>query len=210
MPIANNRRIERYTALATPAIETPIANERNPFFPGGQPGLRPPSPSSSMKASASVADLGASQQYQHFPAQAARIPPSHSQLHLDSHITSQPKGTHSPSGYATPNQQTQPNSLYNSPHSANKGRESSWPLEGFTDLHLSGSEPRIFPGVVSRKQRRDSIRKDSGTESDEHALMMLKKEKEASNRSVTTLDGEGLGETEMEASDAEEEMGGLE
>jgi AMP deaminase len=35
-------------------------------------------------------------------------------------------------------------------------RETSWPGEGYGDLHLSGSEPRIFPGVVSRTQRRGS------------------------------------------------------
>jgi AMP deaminase len=35
-------------------------------------------------------------------------------------------------------------------------------------LHLSGSEPRIFPGVVSRTQRRDSqVRKSSWSETDE-------------------------------------------
>ncbi|KAA8564636.1 hypothetical protein MFRU_013g01830 [Monilinia fructicola] len=175
--------IERYTALATPAIETTAPAEGKSFFPGP----RPHSPTSSMKASASVVDNGPSQQYQQHPAQAARIPPSHSQLHLDAHFKPHQKGSDSPSGYATPNQNTQPNSSFNSPLSANRGRE-SWGLEpGFSDLHLSGSEPRIFPGLVSRKQRRDSIRKNSVTESDEHALMMLKRG--TNNKSTTTMDG---------------------
>jgi len=45
-------------------------------------------------------------------------------------------------------------------------REASWPVEGFGDLHLSGSEPRIFPGLVSRSQRRDSQRQGSSSEAD--------------------------------------------
>jgi AMP deaminase len=158
-----------------------------------------------MKASASVVDLGSSQHYQQFPAQAARHP-AHSQLHLDAHGGSNAKSIASPSGYATPNHQTQPNSSFNSPISAAKGRETSWPIEGFSDLHLSGSEPRIFPGVVSRKQRRESIRKNSGTESDEHALMMLRRS--ADNKSSATLDMK-VDEADAEKSDAEmEEAGG--
>lgn len=44
----------------------------------------------------------------------------------------------------------------------------SWPLESFGDLRLSGSEPKIFPGLVSRTQRKDSlnVRKGSGSEGD--------------------------------------------
>jgi AMP deaminase len=58
-------------------------------------------------------------------------------------------------------------SILSSPHLKSTTRESSWPLEGFADLHLSGSEPRIFPGVVSRTQRRDSlVRKGSVSETD--------------------------------------------
>lgn len=157
-----------------------------------------------MKASASVVDHAPSQPYQQHPVQAARIPPSHSQLHLDSHFNFKPhqKSTDSPSGYATPNQHTQPNSSFNSPHSANKGREKSWGLDaGFSDLHLSGSEPRIFPGLVSRKQRRDSIRKNSVTDSDEHALMML--QRSGDNRSVTTLDGKVDEEGDGQQSDVD-------
>jgi AMP deaminase len=29
---------------------------------------------------------------------------------------------------------------------------------GFRDLHVSGSEPRIFPGLVSHAKRRDSLK----------------------------------------------------
>jgi AMP deaminase len=38
---------------------------------------------------------------------------------------------------------------------------------GARDIHLSGHEPRYFPGLVSRNtQRKDSMRKESGHESD--------------------------------------------
>lgn len=77
--------------MSTPAIQTSAPVDGSNFFPGP----RPHSPTSSMKASVSVADHGPSQSYQQNPAQAARIPPSHSQLHLDSHLKSHQKGTDS-------------------------------------------------------------------------------------------------------------------
>lgn len=58
--------------------------------------------------------------------------------------------------------------VLSSPHLAGIGREASWPVESFGDLRLSGSEPKIFPGLVSRTQRKDSlnVRKGSGSEGD--------------------------------------------
>jgi AMP deaminase len=34
------------------------------------------------------------------------------------------------------------------------------------DLHLSGQEPRFYPGMVARSQRKGSMRRESGHESD--------------------------------------------
>jgi len=93
-----------------------------------------------------------------------------------------------------------------SPHLSGKGRESSWPVEGFGVLHLSGSEPRIFPGVVSRTQRRDSlVRQNSMSETDDHANAgMLGKGKAAQRKSFD-------GAVEEEERDGEiEEAGGHE
>lgn len=42
----------------------------------------------------------------------------------------------------------------------------SWPIDR---LHLSGSEPRIYPGMISRRQRTNSLRQSSTHESDERA-----------------------------------------
>lgn len=93
-------------------------------------------------------------------------------------------------------------------------REASWPLEAFSDLHLSASEPRIFPGVLSRTQRRDSVvRKSSMSETDDvHSVGTSRK----GEKGVRKLDGaveeerEGEEEDEMEQeSDGDmEEAGG--
>lgn len=41
--------------------------------------------------------------------------------------------------------------------------------DSMRDLHLSASEPRYFPGVISRRQRTGSMRQGSMHESDENA-----------------------------------------
>lgn len=45
----------------------------------------------------------------------------------------------------------------------------TWPIDGMNDLHLSGSEPRIYPGMISRRHRTNSLRQSSAHESDERA-----------------------------------------
>lgn len=40
-------------------------------------------------------------------------------------------------------------------------------IHDMTDLHLSGSEPRIYPGMITRRQRTNSLRKSSTHEGDE-------------------------------------------
>lgn len=40
---------------------------------------------------------------------------------------------------------------------------------GGGDLHLSSSEPRIYPGMISRRQRTNSLRQSSTHEGDERA-----------------------------------------
>lgn len=44
-----------------------------------------------------------------------------------------------------------------------------WALDGMKDMHLSGSEPRIYPGMISRRQRSNSLRKSSMHEGDDRA-----------------------------------------
>jgi AMP deaminase len=163
---ADDCRIERYTAMATPTTVTPARIEQHPY-PTRQP---PASPTFSMKTNASLSTVAVDsgpQPYQQFPAQAARIPASHSQVQLDTQQSTQANG--SPLQHATSREQTYDNTVMASPHLTSMPREPSWPVESFGDLHLSGSEPRIFPGIVSRTQRRDSlVRKSSMSETDEH------------------------------------------
>lgn len=40
------------------------------------------------------------------------------------------------------------------------------PIDGMKDASLSGSEPRIYPGMISRRQRTNSLRQGSGHEAD--------------------------------------------
>lgn len=132
------------------------------------------------------------QPYQQFPAQAARIPASHSQVQLD----------HLQQGQAHGSPLTRPNSNLTSPHISGLTREASWPLEAFSDLHLSASEPRIFPGVVSRTQRRDSIvRKSSMSETDDvHSTGTSRKSDKGKRNAL-----DGAVEEEMEEGDEEEQ-----
>lgn len=58
-----------------------------------------------------------------------------------------------------------------SPQSSTTPRDShsQWPAEGFKDMHLSGHEPRYFPGMMARASRRDSMRQGSMHDSDDVA-----------------------------------------
>ncbi|KAH8593334.1 hypothetical protein B0O99DRAFT_627848 [Bisporella sp. PMI_857] len=154
--------IEKYTAIATP--DTAVVDAPNQTLFPTQP--RPVSPTSSMKTNASVGNgpdgSQYSQQYHQYPAQQARIPSSHSQLHPDNHGT-QAHG--SPSQPPT-RENTITAASIASPHIEGISRQATWPVEGFGDLHISASEPRIFPGLVSRPQRRDSTRQNSSSETD--------------------------------------------
>ena len=153
--------------------------------------------------STSTAPVDGTQQYQQFPAQAARIPVSHPRDQLDTHQGSQANDS--------PLQRVQSREPINgtnisSPQLPGLVREPSWPVEGFHDLHLSASEPRIFPGIVSRHMRRDSlVRKSSMSETDDYASASASK-KGKDGRSAL----DGVVNEEEEDSDAEmEEAGGM-
>ncbi|XMA10471.1 hypothetical protein WAI453_003262 [Rhynchosporium graminicola] len=164
--------IARYTSLATP--NTAISSKPDQFPTSYTPHQAPPSPTSSTKtnisSSTTIQADPTTPAYQQFPAQAARIPTSHSQIHLDSpqqHSQNQSQAQQN----TTSSPLTRPNSNLTSPYMTGVNREGTWGLEAsFTDLHLSAGEPRIFPGVVSRTQRRDSnVRKSSQSETDDGA-----------------------------------------
>jgi len=188
--------IDRYTANAKTTESAPTTassgkvHEQDKFQPH-QP-RRPPSPTSSLKANTSSANLltetNTSQQqtYQQFPAQAARVPHSYSQVNLDQSQSHQVLRK-------TPSKEQV---SHNSPHVGSLQREATWPMtEGFGDLHLTASEPRMFPGLVSKK-RSDSVRQSSMHEND-----ALEKEKERGR-------GESDSEDEGRSDYSFEEAGG--
>ncbi|KAH7413287.1 hypothetical protein BKA64DRAFT_660708 [Cadophora sp. MPI-SDFR-AT-0126] len=190
--------IARYTSLATPTTAVSSKPESTPFILQ----QAPPSPTSSMKTNISSTTMQQDptfQSYQQFPAQSARIPTSHSQVQLDLH-QNQAQASGSPLQQAT---NTRPNSNLTSPHISSLTREASWPVEAFSDLHLSGSEPRIFPGVVSRTQRRDSVvRKSSMSETDDvHSVGTSRK----GEKGVMKLDGAVEEEREDDEDDDQEQ-----
>jgi AMP deaminase len=160
-------RIDRYTAAATPVAAVPVSGSADqiPYMSQQQP----PSPTSSMRTNATSSTMpteSGAPSYHQFPAQAARIPTSQSQIQLDhtGHVHGNPLQHTKSRDHARTNSST-----VTSPYLASTNRDNSWPVEGFSDLHLSGSEPRIFPGLVSRPQRKDSlVRKSSMNETDEH------------------------------------------
>jgi AMP deaminase len=99
-----------------------------------------------------------------------------------------------------------------SPHLISLSRDNSWPVEGFGDLHLSGSEPRIFPGIVSRTQRRDSLareRKSSMSETDDHVSMSASRRGGKRDGAGQSLDGAVVEESAEESDEEMEEAGGM-
>jgi AMP deaminase len=146
--------------------------------------------------------------YQQFPAQAARIPVTHSQGKADSHPPQPPQENGSPLQPTTSRDHTRNSSIVASPKLAGLARETNWPVDGYGDLHLSGSEPRIFPGVVSRTQRRDSkagqvVRQGSQSETDGDGSVGKGSAGKTKKRGILGLDG-GVDE-KVEVSDGDTE-----
>jgi AMP deaminase len=192
-------RIDRYASLVTPttAISTGQALGEQVQY---QPQQSPASPTSSMAANVSTSEPMSSP-YQPFLAQAARLPPTHSSLNdLTAYNTNTSR--------EIPRRQSQSNSLVSSTLLTGLMRDPSWPIDGFPDLHVSGSEPKIFPGALSRAQRRDSLareRKGSISENDDNLGMTFKRGKENSKSKYDKL----VMEDDKEISDREtEEAGG--
>ncbi|KAH0537097.1 putative zinc finger protein [Glutinoglossum americanum] len=168
--------IDRYTsttphmAITTPAVPLHLQSQ---YFQQG-----PPSPTTSMRTNPSTTNTSLDPppfQQQHqpgyplhhstsFPTQAARIPVSHSSSDM-ANLSSNNAASSRDSSSAWPG--TQPLSLsFPSPTttivgggSVGGGQHWSPVLEGMKELTLNGSEPRIFPGVVMSRHRRNSQRR---------------------------------------------------
>lgn len=134
--------IGHYTSKATPSIsDAQISTEQI------QNQQSPASPTFSMKANLSNSVVTYGSQNQLINAARSRPPTSHSQIDTVQNNSDPPT----------------------SPRLASLTRDSSFPVS-FQDPHVSGSEPRMFPGVVSRNQRRNSLAKERHSFSDNDDL----------------------------------------
>lgn len=136
--------IDRYTSRATPTMteaQVPGDMAQNQQIPA--------SPTSSMKTNASMSIAPYDSPYHSTQAARSRPPTSHSQLDIAAQSIDEPQI---------------------SPRLTSLTKEPSIPVDGFRDLYVSGSEPRIFPGVVSRNQRRDSLARERHSFSENDGL----------------------------------------
>lgn len=132
--------MERYTSLSVEAL--PSATDPNPTTAGP-----PRSPALSTRTTAAGPAVP---QPAGAPSQAAGASPLVTAAVPSLLSQSQQVYTGSPTTLASP-----------SPVLGPAGSGIATP-----DLHLSGQEPRYYPGMVSRSQRRGSMRRESGHESD--------------------------------------------
>lgn len=128
------------------------------------------SPTSSLRTNASsvIPPGESSHAYQQFPAQAARVP-------AQPHVGAQdPAATSSHRPSTAPQEPRAESTAVSSTPSMVPMNENSWPAESFHDRHLSATEPRIFPGVLSRHHRRES---SARAETDDHQDLVMAKKK---------------------------------
>jgi AMP deaminase len=172
--------------MATTASSGMVKSEPNPY--STQAG--PTSPTSSLKTNVSstlpATESTHSHPYHPFPSQAARIP---SQTHLTT--SQEPLPTTTPDPRAELSAVASASSIMLVP-------TENWSVEGFRDRHLSASEPRIFPGVVSRHQRRAS---SSRVEEGDGGLVMWKKGSSSGPSTGTGKGAAGLNGAVEESSD---------
>ncbi|KAM5356350.1 hypothetical protein ACJ41O_002996 [Fusarium nematophilum] len=79
-------------------------------------------------------------------------------------IAGQPRGTGVPAGDESTNLESSPSApsyhtaTVGSPTAISTSRDQTWPSDAMADLHLSGSDPRMFPGIFTRGHRTGSWR----------------------------------------------------
>ncbi|KAG8165050.1 hypothetical protein KVR01_005325 [Diaporthe batatas] len=135
--LEEQQMVEMYTSYAA---ETPA--ESATAAPSGAASAVPKSPATIMKTSLNPEGQAPT----HAHAHAMRVAP-----------TSSP---------TTGSMQQQPTSAPAPPGPGAVQSAASWPIDPMMDASLSGSEPRIYPGMISRRQRTNSLRQGSGHEAD--------------------------------------------
>ncbi|KAJ4224216.1 AMP deaminase [Fusarium solani] len=79
------------------------------------------------------------------------------------YMAGQSTGAGLPSGDEPSNVEASPSASYHaatvgSPTGLSTGRDQTWTSDAMADLHLSGSDPRMFPGIFTRGHRTGSLR----------------------------------------------------
>jgi AMP deaminase len=192
---ADDIRIERYTAAVAPVDTTVTKLEQIPY--ASETGRHSPTSSLQTNASSSVVAVDNSQPYQQFPAQAARLRTSHSHVQLN--VQDSPATGHHQQRPVSRDPTSESASGLTSPSLIAK--ENSWPVERFADRHISASEPRIFPGIVSRHHRRQSsVRKSSMSETDDHVnvVSLMKSGKPPIRKDLDSAVEEQEGDADIE------------
>ncbi|SLM40687.1 amp deaminase 3 [Lasallia pustulata] len=163
--------IDRYTAAATPTEAVSTSRIPPPPSHNYLP-QAPASPTASMRSNPSTTNLYMETPSRNhpqparphtvvgayptpaYPAHTARIPISHS--NIDTRTTDTSKS------FQGDGRPLRSSSLMMSPYMAN---DPPWD-DGISQSHVSGAEPRIFPGVVHERTRKNSIRQGSNSEKD--------------------------------------------
>ena len=187
--------MDRYTAAATPTEAVSTSHIPPPPFHNYLP-QAPASPTASMRSNPSTTNLYMETPSRNhpqparphtvvgayptpaYPAQTARIPISHSNTDTRTNDTSK--------SFQGDGRPMRSSSLMMS-YMAN---DPPWD-DGISQSHVSGAEPRIFPGVVHERTRRNSIRQGSNSE------------KDADGGALTGLGLSRLGAREKEISELE-------
>lgn len=157
------KRVERYNSLcsAVPESATTAADVNGSATYAG---LQSPALSAKPNATAGAIITADSKQnsYASLVSQPSRTPQRQS-LFADVNVTSPGLGPVQGTLLASP--VIAAGQTRDGPRAAAGGAGVAGP-DGMKDHHISGSEPRYFPGVVTRSQRRNSMRKASVHEDD--------------------------------------------
>ena len=165
-------RIDKYTSSTAPA--EPVSSNLSPLILRKFSSQAGASPSTSMRTNPSATNLylestsyrQGTQQLSFlpppaiphpsstFPAQAARVPSAFSAADIRTSVTQDP------------HQRVNGKLLRSSSMTTTPMNPNGYWGEHFGHSHISGTEPRMFPGVVRESTRRGSIRQGSSSEHD--------------------------------------------
>lgn len=172
--LEERKMVERYTSIG-PSDAPSTVGAAPDIIGGNLPQTVPRSPALSSRTNTAAA-AAASESKQHTFAPLTASPSQASHMAKSGQID-----TGSPSVNAISASQSQ---VFSSPVVASplgaSGSDSASGAWTPSEQHISGHEPRYFPGVVSRNRRRDSTRQNSMHENDENVFRKASSRRDAS------------------------------